>query len=77
MPAPRNPLTLAVLVSLWLAGVVVWPLWRALTEPSELSCMRGRQLSHDHLFRAVLGLMGVGRGVLKPALVLNSECRSG
>ena len=39
--------------------------------------MRGRQLSHDHLFHAVLGLMGVGSGVLKPALDLSSECRSG
>ena len=76
MPASRNPLTLAVLVGLWLASVGNWPLGRALTEPSDLSSMRGRPPNHDHLFNAVLGLMGVGSGVLKPALDLSSECRS-
>lgn len=167
MPASRNPLTLAVLVSLWLASVGNWPLWRALTEPSDLSSMRGTLFiaslgvvfvciclalsawlaaqagspepklrhvtdhaeslgrkcmflhglpypvapreqthvpmptwlppqteaavdvtraclqercgqppSHDHFSHAVLGLMGVGSGGLKPALDSSSECRS-
>jgi hypothetical protein len=76
MPASRNPLTLAVLVSLWLASVGNWPLWPALTELSDLSSLRGRPPSHDHLFHAVLGLMGVGSGGLKPALDSSSECRS-
>ncbi len=77
MPASRNPLTFAVLVRLWLANVVSWPLWRALTEPSDLSSMRGQPPGHDHPIRTLLGLAGLGRGALKPALDLNSECRSG
>jgi hypothetical protein len=45
MPASRNPLTLTVLVSLWLASVGNWPLWRALTDLSDLSSLRGICLS--------------------------------
>jgi len=77
MPASRNPLTLAVLVSLRLESVCIWQLGRALTEPSDLSSMRGRPPSHDHLFDAVLGLMGVRSGVLKTALDSSAECRGG
>ena len=65
MPASCNPLALPVLVSLWLASVGTRPLWRALTEPSDLSSMRGPPPGHDHLFRTAPGLRGVGSGVLK------------
>ena len=51
MAASRNPLTLAVVISLWLASVGNWPLWRALGELPELASVRGA------LFIASLGLM--------------------
>ena len=90
MPAARNPLTLAVLVSLWCAPalreqthvpILIWlpPQTEAAIGVTR-ACLqerRGQPLSHDHLFHTVLGLMGVGSGVLKPTLDLSSECRSG
>jgi lipid A ethanolaminephosphotransferase len=54
MVASRNPLTLAVVISLWLASVGNWPLWRALGELPELASMRGT------LFIASLGVMVAG-----------------
>jgi hypothetical protein len=42
MPASRNALTLAVLVSLWLASVGNWPLLRALT--GRLTCLPNRHI---------------------------------
>ena len=54
MVASRNPLTLAVVISLWLASVGNWPLWRALGELPELASVRGA------LFIASLGLMVAG-----------------
>jgi lipid A ethanolaminephosphotransferase len=60
MFAARNPLTLAAVVSLWLAGVANWPLWRTLAELPELASTRGA------LFIVSLGLMvaGIGLGLL-------------
>ena len=51
MSAARNPLTLAAIVSLWLASVGNWPLWRAMAELPELSSTSGL------LFIASFGLM--------------------
>ncbi len=51
MPASRNPLTLAVIVSLWLASVGNWPLWRAMGELPEMSSVRGA------LFMGSFGVM--------------------
>ena len=42
MRKARNPLLLAAGVSLWLAFVVNWPLWRALVAVPELQSWRGR-----------------------------------
>lgn len=75
MPAARNPLTLAVLVSVWLAAVANWPLWRALAELPELSSTRGM------LFMSSLGVMiaglsltvlslGAWRGSIRPLSAL-------
>lgn len=41
MLTPSNPLTLAGIVSVWLAGVCNWPLWRSLVELPELQSLRG------------------------------------
>jgi lipid A ethanolaminephosphotransferase len=54
MVASRNPLTLAVVISLWLASVGNWPLWRAMGELPELASVRGA------LFIASLGVMVAG-----------------
>ena len=54
MFAPRNPLTVAAAVSLWLAAFANWPLWRALTALPELATPRGV------LFMLSLGLMIAG-----------------
>jgi lipid A ethanolaminephosphotransferase len=51
MAASRNPLTLAVVVSLWLASAGNWPLWRAMGELPELGSVRGL------LFMLSFGLM--------------------
>ena len=51
MFAPRNPLTVAAAVSLWLAAFANWPLWRALAALPELATPRGA------LFMLSLGLM--------------------
>ena len=60
MVAARNPLTLAAVVSLWLAGVANWPLWRTLADLPELASTRGA------LFIVSLGLMvaGISLGLL-------------
>ena len=47
----RNPVTLAVLASLWLASVCNWPLWRALLGLPEMHSLRGS------VFMLSLGLM--------------------
>ncbi len=39
--AARNPLTLAIAVSLWVASVDNWPLWRAVVKLSSMSSLRG------------------------------------
>jgi lipid A ethanolaminephosphotransferase len=62
MSASRNPLTVAVLVSLWLASVGNWPLWRALCELPELASARGA------LFMLSLGLMIAGLSLMLLAL---------
>jgi lipid A ethanolaminephosphotransferase len=54
MFASRNPLTVAAVVSLWLAGLGNWPLWRALVELPELASPRGLW------FGLSLGLMIAG-----------------
>jgi len=54
MVTSRNPLTLAAVISLWLASVGDWPLWRAMGELPELASVRGMQ------FIASLGLMVAG-----------------
>ena len=88
MLAPRNPLTLAALVSLRLAGPGNWPLWRALVELPELDSTRGPVFIGSHrpdggrpepgsVARTMLGLLGVSSSVLKPARDLSSECRIG
>jgi lipid A ethanolaminephosphotransferase len=51
MSSARNPLTLAAIVSLWLASVGNWPLWRAMAELPDLASTRGQ------LFIASFGLM--------------------
>jgi len=63
MLAPRNPLVVAVAVSLWLAGVANWPLWRALWELPELASSRGL------LFIVSLGLMIAGVNLALLALL--------
>lgn len=40
-PTPRNPLTLALWASLWLASGANWPLWQALTQLPEMTTARG------------------------------------
>ncbi len=75
MFAARNPLTLAAIVSLWLASVGNWPLWRAMAELPDLESTRGL------LFIASFGLMiacislallalGAWRGSVKPLATL-------
>ena len=54
MFAPRNPLSVAALVSLWLAAFANWPLWRALAALPELASARGA------LFMFSFGLMMAG-----------------
>jgi lipid A ethanolaminephosphotransferase len=54
MAASRNPLTLAVVVSLWLASAGNWPLWRAMGELPDLNSVRGA------LFMLSFGLMIAG-----------------
>jgi len=41
MRVARNPLTLAIAVSLWVASVGNWPLWRAMVKLSALSFVQG------------------------------------
>jgi len=75
MSAARNPLTLAAIVSLWLASAGNWPLWRAMAELPELASARGA------LFIASFGVMiaclsmallalGAWRGSFKPLATL-------
>ena len=68
MLAPRNPLTVAVLVSLWLASVANWPLWRALFELPELASERGV------LYILRLGLMIAGISLALLALGAWRRC---
>ncbi len=60
--SPRNPLTLAAIVSLWLASVGNWPLWRAMSELPELASMRGV------LFIVSIGVMVAGTSLALLAL---------
>jgi len=75
MVASRNPLTLAAIVSLWLASVGNWPLWRAMSELPELASVRGA------VFIFSLGVMvagislallalGAWRHSIKPAIAV-------
>jgi lipid A ethanolaminephosphotransferase len=58
MTAARNPLTLAVFVSLWLVSVGNWPLWRAMAELPELTS------AHGAWFIASVGLMIAGMSLV-------------
>jgi lipid A ethanolaminephosphotransferase len=70
-----NPLVLVVLVSLWLALVCNWPLWRALAELPEMASARGMvfiagsALAVAALLAALLSLFAWRRSI-KPAASL-------
>ena len=69
----RNPVTWAVLASLWLASVCNWPLWRALLALPEMQSARGglfmlsMGLMITALSMAVLALLAWRRSI-KPAI---------
>jgi len=71
MSAHRNPLTVAAVVSVWLATIGNWPLWRAMGELPDLASTRGMvfiasfALMVGSVTLALLAL-SAWRGTIKP-----------
>jgi lipid A ethanolaminephosphotransferase len=73
--SPRNPVTLAMCASLWLASLSNWPLWQAFAALPESSSLRGRLfllgfgLIIAAVTTAILSLLA-WRWTIKPVVVL-------